>query len=105
MLALFLWTAPNKHILTNTLTHTHSLSGRYLKSHCAYKDKPEQPEQYKATDKVHSLKPATVEIEFTLKKKYIPMELIIASGCLLISAFRKTLTVSTLCKSKKSKSC
>lgn len=59
--ACFLRTAPDKH------THTHSLSRCYLKSHCAHKDKPQQPEHHTASDKVHSSKFATVEIEFTLK--------------------------------------
>lgn len=43
-------------------THTHSLSRCYLKSHCAHKDKPQQPEHHTASDKVHSSKFATVEI-------------------------------------------
>lgn len=57
--ALFLWTAPYKH--------TQSLSWRYLKSHCAHEDKPQQPECHKASDKVQSPKFATVEIEIILK--------------------------------------
>lgn len=48
-------------------THTGSFYRRYLKSHCAHKDKPQQPEHHKASDKVQSPKFATVEIEFTPK--------------------------------------